>query len=136
MRPIILLVSILLTSVGSYAQIPKSQVKVPGDPGFEMKQYYFVMLVKGKNRERITDTGNINKIQVGHLANIKKLAEMGKLLLAGPFANDGHERGIFVFDCQSEEEVKTLLSTDPAIASGALAYKIYPWYTSKNCLFQ
>lgn len=103
---------------------------------YEMKQYYFVMLTKGARRGDITDTASINEIQRGHIANIERLAKMGKILVAGPFGDDTNWRGIFIFDCKTQEEVEALLKTDPAIAVGRLAYEIHPWWTAKNCTFK
>lgn len=110
--------------------------EAPKEEGFEMKQYYFVMLTKGERRSEITDTAKINDIQRGHMANINRLAEMGKIVVAGPFGDNGNWRGIFIFDCHTEEEVKELLNTDPAIKLGRLAYEIHPWWTAKNCVFK
>ncbi|MFN4246150.1 MAG: YciI family protein [Flavipsychrobacter sp.] len=106
------------------------------DGEYTMKQYYFVMLTKGERRNEITDTAIINKLQAGHLANIGKLAKEGKILVAGPFGDDGNWRGIFIFDCERKEEVEQLLNTDPAIAAGRLAYEIHPWWTAKNAVFK
>ena len=105
-------------------------------PKYEMKQYYFVMLSRGPRRSEVTDTAIINKLQAGHMANIGKLAEMGKLLVAGPFGDDGNWRGIFIFDAGSKEEVEGYLKDDPAIAAGRLAYEIHPWWTAKNAVFK
>jgi uncharacterized protein YciI len=105
-------------------------------PKYEMKQYYFVMLSKGTRRHEITDTAIINKLQAGHMANITRLAEMGKILVAGPFGDDGNWRGIFIFDAASKEEVEGYLKEDPAIAAGRLAYEIRPWWTAKNAVFK
>jgi uncharacterized protein YciI len=103
---------------------------------YEMKQYYFVMLSKGPRRSEVTDTAIINKIQAGHMANLTRLAEMGKILIAGPFADDGNWRGIFIFDATSKEEVEGYLKEDPAVAAGRLAYEIHPWWTAKNSVFK
>eukprot|EP01137_Pigoraptor_chileana_P002925 Opistho-2@42427 len=116
------------------AQNKKEQTSKSGE--YTMKQYYFVMLTKGERRNEITDTAIINKLQAGHLANIGKLAKDGKILVAGPFGDDGNWRGIFIFDCETKEEVEKLLNTDPAIAAGRLAYEIHPWWTAKNAVFK
>lgn len=113
-----------------------AQNKPLSEKKYEMKQYYFVMLTKGERREEITDTNKINAIQKAHLENIGRLAEMGKILVAGPFGDDTNWRGIFIFDCNTKEEVEALLKTDPAIAAGRLAYEIHPWWTAKNCTFK
>ena len=49
------------------------------------------------------------------MANIKMLANSGKLMVAGPFGDDGNWRGIFILDCKDKDEAEKLLQTDPAI---------------------
>ncbi len=93
----------------------------------QVKQYYFVLLVKGKNRGQ--DSITAAKIQDGHLANIRRLYNAGKLKVAGPFGEDSDWRGIFIFDCATRDELDALLKTDPAIAAGRLAYEVHSWYT-------
>jgi uncharacterized protein YciI len=101
-----------------------------------MKQYWFVMLMKGKDRDKITDTAVINKLQAGHMANMQVMADAGKLMVAGPFGDDGNWRGVFIFDAASKEEVEKLLQTDPAIKAGRLDYEIHPWWTAKGTVFK
>jgi len=86
------------------------------------------MLTRGANRTQ--DSAAAAKLQDGHMANINKMYYEGKLKVAGPFGDDGNWRGIFIFDCETKEEVIQLLSADPAISAGRLAYEIKPWYTS------
>lgn len=127
------LLSLAISNTG-FAQ--NKNEKTFKDGVYTMKQYYFVMLTKGERRNEITDTTVINNIQSGHLANIDRLAKEGKILVAGPFGDNGNWRGIFIFDCETKEEVEKLLSTDPAIAAGRLAYEIHPWWTAKNAVFK
>jgi uncharacterized protein YciI len=70
------------------------------------------------------------------MANIERLHKEGKLMIAGPFGDDGNWRGIFVLDAASEDEVKTLLATDPMIKAGRLGYEVHPWYTAMNSVFK
>lgn len=123
MLKILLLTFLLLTSVSAFAQQEENNSETP-----KLKQYYFVMLVKGPHRDDI-DSLSLVKIQEGHMANINKMAESGKLQIAGPFGDDGNWRGIFIFDVATEEEVRELLKDDPAIQAGRLAYEIHPWWT-------
>lgn len=98
-----------------------------------MKNYFMVFLKKGANRTQ--DSIEVEKIQESHLANIRRLGNEGKLIVAGPFLDDGDLRGIFIFDVTTLEEVKNLCETDPAIKSGRLSYEIHPWMTQKGvCL--
>jgi uncharacterized protein len=109
----------------------KSAVKAPVA---KIKQYWFVMLTKGNNRTQ--DSATAAKIQDGHMANITSLYNAGKLKVAGPFGDDGDWRGIFIFDCDTKEEVEKLLATDPAVVAGRLAYDIHPWWTAATGSFK
>ncbi|HLX92629.1 MAG TPA: YciI family protein [Puia sp.] len=100
----------------------------------EMKQYFFVMLTTGPNRSQ--DSVTATRIQEGHMKNIRHLADLGKLVIAGPFGDDSAWKGFFIFDCKSTEEIDGYLKSDPAITSGRLLYQVHPWWTAKNCLFK
>ena len=103
-------------------------------PKYEMKTYQMVFLYKGENRNQ--DSLEVEKIQAGHMANIQRLADEGKLIVAGPFLDDKDLRGIFIFDSESEAEVKALVESDPAIMAGRLRYEIHPWMTAKGTCFK
>ena len=73
------------------------------------------------------DEAKSQEIQQAHLANMRRLAEMGKLVAAGPFAEDTDLRGIFVFKTATLEEANELTNTDPAVKAGRLKIELYPW---------
>ncbi len=104
------------------------------EPKYEMKTYQMVFLYKGSNRNQ--DSLEVEKIQAEHLANIKRLADEEKLIVAGPFLDDKDLRGIFIFDVETEEEVRDLVETDLAIKTGRLRYEIHPWMTAKETCFK
>lgn len=97
---------------------------------FGMKSYFFVILKTGSNETKDSDL--ISSSFRGHLENINRLAEEGKLILAGPFSNNEKQyRGIFILSkIDSMEEAKELLLTDPAIKNQLLDYEIFSWYGS------
>lgn len=66
------------------------------------------------------------ELQKAHLANINRLAQMKKLVVAGPFGDDGVLRGIFIFKVASIDEARELAATDPAVQAGRLALDIHP----------
>ena len=119
---------LVLTCLSSAAQ----ETVHEGDS--KMKQYFFVMLSAGNHRNQ--DSVTVAKIQEGHMANIRQLVNEKKLVVAGPFMDEGNWKGIFIFDVGTKEEVEKLLHTDPAIASGRLAYEIHPWITMQGTCFQ
>lgn len=100
-----------------------------GADDYGMKSYILVMLKTGTHQ--ITDKSLINQHFRGHMNNINRLAEEGKLIVAGPLGkNDQTYRGIFILDVTSIEEAEQLLVTDPAIKEGLLNYELYKWYGS------
>lgn len=101
-----------------------------GADEYGMKSYYFVILKTGTNKT--TDKALINESFKGHMDNIHRLVEEGKLIVAGPLGkNDNNYRGVFILNnLQSIEEGKELLKTDLAIKNGLLDYDIFEWYGS------
>jgi uncharacterized protein YciI len=89
---------------------------------------YLAFLKKGPNRkEGDGDTPEVKDLQKAHIANINRLAETKKLVVAGPFGDDGVFRGIFVFRVASLKEAEDLCASDPMIKIGRLAVDLYPW---------
>lgn len=99
----------------------------------QIRQYWFVMLTAGNTRNQ--DTATAAKIQRDHLANINRLYNEGKLKVAGPFGDEGKWIGLFIFDCDTKEEVEKLVKADPAVAAGRLNYEIHPWWTAATGSF-
>ena len=101
----------------------------------KMTTYYMAFLYRGdKWTPEVTDA--TKKIQEDHLKNITRLADSGKLILAGPFLDNTDLRGIFVFKVDSMEEAKKLCDTDPAVQAGRLRVEIKPWYSAKGITIQ
>jgi uncharacterized protein YciI len=101
----------------------------------EMKTVYLGFLKKGPNRKEGDDkTPEVQELQKAHLANIKRLAEMKKLVVAGPFGDDGELRGIFVFRVGSLAEAQELCATDPMIKIGRLLIELHPWQVPEGVI--
>jgi uncharacterized protein len=100
-----------------------------GADNLGMKKYVMAFLIRGDRVSEYTPEQR-QEIQAGHMANIGKMAEMGKLILAGPFFGNEELRGIYIFDVQSIEEAKALTETDPAIQKGVLKMDLKEWYGS------
>lgn len=101
--------------------------KTGADP-YGMKQYVMAYLKAGPNRN-LDSLESVN-LQRAHMDNIGKMAEAGKLVLAGPFLDDGETRGIYLFNVATLEEAEALTATDPAIQAGSLVMELHPWYGS------
>jgi uncharacterized protein YciI len=78
-------------------------------------------------------TPEVEKIQEGHMAHIHKMADAGKLIVAGPFADGGQLRGIFIFKATAEE-ARALASEDPAVKAGRLALDVHPWMVADGIM--
>lgn len=103
-----------------------------GADEYGMKRYVVAFLKKGPSQNQ--DSVQAAELQQAHLNNIRRMAEEGKLVLAGPFLDDGELRGIYVFDVSSVEEAMELTETDPAIKAGRLSMELHPWYGSAAVL--
>ncbi|MGB3080977.1 MAG: YciI family protein [Saprospiraceae bacterium] len=99
-----------------------------GADEYGMKHYVLAFLRKGPNRNQ--DSIKTAQVMRKHLDNIKRMADEGKLAIAGPCEDDGEIRGIYIFNVATIEEAKALTETDPAIQEGRLAMELHPWYGS------
>jgi uncharacterized protein YciI len=100
-----------------------------GGDDYGMKQYIFVILKTGS--ANITDKKTVDSLFVGHMANINRMANAGKLHVAGPMRkNDKNYRGIFILNVKTVEEANALLAGDPAITSKMLEVELFTWYGS------
>ncbi len=107
-------------------------MKKPSTP-LRMMTAYLAFLVRG-DKWTPEKTPATEAIQKAHLENINRLAEMKKLVVAGPFGDNGRLRGIFVFKVGSIEEARELAETDPAVKAGRLALILHPWLVPEGIL--
>ena len=99
-----------------------------GADDYGMRRYVMAFLKSGPNRPE--DPDEAQALQRAHLDNIRRMAEEGKLVLAGPFMDRGDIRGIYVFAVDSVQEAEALTATDPAVEAGSLVMELHPWYGS------
>ena len=89
---------------------------------------YWGFLKKGPNRKDGDDKNpDVQELQKQHIANINRLAAANKLIMAGPFADDGDLRGVFVFRVDSLKEAQDLAASDPMIKIDRLRIELHPW---------
>jgi uncharacterized protein YciI len=132
----IVLLSLLITALAiAQTKTEKSKpaydaalAKKLGADDYGMRKYVIAFLKKGPNRNQ--DSATAALLQAAHLANIGRMAEEGKLAVAGPFMDDGEIRGIYVFNVETLEEASKLTETDPAVKAGRLIMELHPWYGS------
>lgn len=133
----LLLIASLFLMMQVYAQNPEPKInpqydaelaKKLGADAYGMKQYVMAFLKEGPNQEK--DPAKAAALQKAHLKNIIRLANEGKLVIAGPFLDGQSVKGIFIFNVATIEEAKELTATDPAIKAGTLVMELRPWYAS------
>lgn len=130
MKTYLLLATFFLASflVQAQSKYDSTLANSYGADDYGMKKYVMAFLKRGPNRP--TDSIKSAELQKGHLQNIMRLAEEGKLVMAGPFFGNDDLRGIYIFDVESIEEAKKLTETDPAIQYGSLTMELKEWYAS------
>jgi len=84
---------------------------------------FFVFLNTNPDKTEISDA-EAEELQAGHLKNIGKLKDEGKLFAAGPFSGGG---GMFVLHADNIDEANSYLSTDPAIAANRYNLEVFPF---------
>lgn len=107
-----------------------AQDKKENEKKYEMKTYYLVFLKKGPNRNQ--DSVTVKKLQEGHMAHLNKMAESGKMDIAGPIAADTDLRGICIYNVATKEEAEKLVNEDPMVKAGRLVAEVLPFYSAKG----
>jgi uncharacterized protein YciI len=129
MRTIVgVLLAASLTPLSVYpgqGSAPKPEAK------YEMDNYVVGFLRKGP-KWSAEDTAERARIQEGHMAHIRSMGETGKLVVAGPFSDEGDLRGMFIFGVSSVEEARKMAEGDPAVQSGRLVLELHPWFAGKG----
>lgn len=93
-----------------------------------MKMYVLCILKTGPKDGEIK--GQERKdIFAGHFANIGRLADEGKLAVAGPFEDNAKGyRGLYIFNVATLEDAEKLVVLDPAVKAGVFVPDLTLWY--------
>ena len=144
--PLLLAASLVFALPSAFAQQPTPTSPAPstsptsptydselaakvGADDYGMRSYVLVILKTGPTP---VPEGEARKAMfAGHFANMERLAEAGKLAVAGPFTKDPAQwRGLFLFAVDDIEEAKALTATDPVIVNGEMVAEYHQWYGS------
>lgn len=93
-----------------------------------MRSYVLVILKTGPTR--VPDGPERQKMFAGHFANMQRLADEKKLVVAGPLDGVEGRRGIFIFATPDIDEAIKLVATDPVIISGEMVAEFHKFFSS------
>ena len=103
----------------------------------DMAIYYFYLLRKGSVWTP-DSTPETEALQEAHLANFRRLADIGKVVINGPLVDSlmtgGDIRGVGVLKAASLREARDLLNTDPSVRAGRLVFEVHLWMINKGIL--
>lgn len=85
--------------------------------------YVFVFLNKKPDAEKLSEEAS-KKIMEGHMNNIDRLAQEGKLIAAGPFEGGG---GMFILKTSSVDEAQQWINTDPGVQARRWNVELFPF---------
>jgi len=122
----------VVISLALVAVLPGA-VSRPSPAEGDMTTVYLVLLKKG-TAWTAEETDATKALQEAHMANIRKMWQDRKLIVAGPTEDPAGLRGVFVFKAASLDEAKALAATDPAVKAGRLMATVYPWWVEKRAL--
>ena len=104
----------------------------PAAAQYKMTTFYLCLLVTPANPAKAP--ADMAQLQLDHLANLKKIMESGKGVIAGPVDGEGRLRGILVLRVDSVDEARAMVDTDPAVKAGQLAVDIHPWFAADGIM--
>jgi uncharacterized protein YciI len=123
----LLWIAVLLTGCSSEPAAPanppessSTSAAASAEPQSSLPRYTLVWIRTGPKSGTLSDEEN-RELFAGHFANMERLAQERKLLLAGPFGKQRSAsdlRGLFVLDTTDGDEARAWASTDPTAQAG------------------
>ena len=113
------------------AQEPRVEDLVPT----EFESFPLVFLRAGPKADALSEE-EVSRIQMQHLAHLKRLTDEGKIAVAGPFSDqaDPSLRGMVIYRVATVEEARALAEADPAVKAGRLTVDVVTWWTAKGAV--
>ena len=134
MKKVTFALLILTFALATLAQEQREFSYPEGDTTYTMKRYVFMLLDSGGVKSK--DSTEAARFQELHLSHLNKLAEDGKLIVAGPFEGGGDHRGLLIFDVETVEEALKLEGEDPSVKSGRLKMNAFYWWGAKGTVIK
>lgn len=130
---LICLAALLPALIEGGKTLSASAPQAPSGAPVEMESYQLVLLRRGPEwtPER---TPAIEQLQKEHLAHLTKMAESGRMVAAGPFADQDDQtlRGMCIYRTGSVAGARALAEGDPAVKAGRLKVEVLTWWVGKG----
>ena len=95
-------------------------------PAPVLTRYRLGLLYRNPNLEPVSKA-RAESLQAGHMANIRRMGELGLMLGAGPFGDATPLRGIFIFTGDESVALDSLLALDPLLSLKRLRLEMHGW---------
>lgn len=101
----------------------------------EFDSFIVVLLVRPPNAPEFPKV-ELDKLGEGHMATIRRLADEGKLLKAGPFEDFSgrNVRGMFILKTDAVDQAREWVASDPLVKAGRLVPEFLKWHVQKGSL--
>lgn len=123
--------ALALTAAAAQQPAPAYDAELAARAGADergMRGYVLVVLKTGPTR--VPDGPERDEMFRGHFANMKRLSDEGKLVLAGPFDGVDGWRGLFVFAVKDIDQARQLAASDPVLVKGEMVAEYHKYYGS------
>jgi uncharacterized protein YciI len=124
-----------IVAVAALAAVSFAAEPEPAQPRFEMESFQLVLLRRGPAwTPEVTPAAEA--LQKQHIAHLEAMGQAGKMLIAGPLADqpDPTLRGVCLYRVGSVDEARALAEQDPAVKAGRLRVEAMAWWVGKGYL--
>ncbi len=131
-RLLTVLFALLFTLLPACGTAPERDEADRAWEGRTVRDYVFVFIKTGPLRTPTPEQSQ--EAMRGHFANMQRLADEGKLLIAGPYADPRptpDHRGLFVMDETEVAQGLELANTDPAAEMGVFVMSAHRFTTDR-----
>ena len=108
------------------------------DAPMEFEQFWWVFLVSGETSDQFSGD-QMQEMQTRHRANLRRLWEEKKSIVAGPFDTKGPRRGIVLLKgaaFKDKDGVLAEFKNDPFVKNGLLKVQVFKWMTLKDAIHE
>ncbi|MEM1011307.1 MAG: YciI family protein [Planctomycetota bacterium] len=132
----LLLVVMVFASASAAWAMAQPTTKPEAAPPMAFDTYRFVLLAAAEEPPEVT-RAEAGQLQRQHLGHLRKMAEAGHILVAGPFMDrfDQQWRGLVLYRGDlSIDEVRELAEADPSVQAGLMRVEVMTWVTEAGAM--